>query len=84
MKNLWLLSVIAVLAVSCSPAENPTMGEPQSAQVAAAAEAMSNDIPRTPSGKPDFNGIWQALMNANDNIEPAAPKAANHLSLIHI
>ena len=79
MKNLWLLSVIAVLAVGCSPAENPTMGESQSAQVASAAEAMNNDIPRTPSGKPDFNGIWQALMNANDNLEPAAPKAANHL-----
>ena len=50
MKNLWLLSVIAVLAVGCSPAENPTMGESQSAQVASAAEAMNNDIPRTPSG----------------------------------
>ena len=79
MKNLWLLSVIAVLAVGCSPAENPTMGESQSAQVVSAAEAMNNNIPRTPSGKPDFNGIWQALMNANDNLEPAAPKAANHL-----
>ena len=26
----------------------------------------------TPSGKPDFNGIWQVMMNANDNLEPAA------------
>ena len=73
MKNQWLLSVIAVLVVGCSPAENTTMGESQPAQVASAAEASGSDIPRTPSGKPDFNGIWQALMNANDN-----------LSLIHI
>ncbi|MGI9249719.1 MAG: hypothetical protein ACR2PR_00740 [Pseudohongiellaceae bacterium] len=34
------------------------------------------DIPRTPNGKPDMNGIWQALMNANDNLEAAPPKAA--------
>ena len=81
MKNQWLLSAISVIVVGCSPAENTTTSESQSqpAQVAAAAEAMGNDIPRTPGGKPDFNGIWQALMNANDNLEPAAPKAANHL-----
>ena len=81
MKNQWLLSAISMIVVGCSPAENTTTSEsqPQPAQVVSAAEASGNDIPRTPGGKPDFNGIWQALMNANDNLEPAAPKAANHL-----
>ena len=37
-------------------------------EVAAPAVEM-DDIPRTPSGRPDFNGIWQALGNAHWDIE---------------
>ena len=76
MKIQWLLLAIAVFVVGCSPADTSNT---QSAQVAQAAEAPMSDIPRTPSGKPDFNGIWQVLMNANDNLEPAAPKSAYQL-----
>ena len=78
MKIQWLPLAIAALVAGCAPAENSS-NESTPAQVASAAEAPDNDIPRTPSGKPDFNGIWQALMNANDNLEPAPPKASNHL-----
>ena len=60
MKNQWLLSVIAALAVGCSPAENTTMGESQPAQVASAAEASGSEYLELPvvslismeSGKP--------------------------------
>ncbi len=80
MKIQWLLPAIAVFVAGCSPAENTTSeSQPQPSQVAAAAEAPGGDIPRTPSGRPDFNGIWQALMNANDNVEAAPPKAAYQL-----
>jgi len=34
------------------------------------AVADQSDIPRTPSGRPDLNGIWQAMGNAHWNIEP--------------
>jgi len=34
------------------------------------------DIRRTPSGHPDFNGIWQAMGNAHWDIEPHLARAA--------
>jgi hypothetical protein len=44
-----------------------------STSVAVAAES---NIPRTKEGKPDFNGIWQALNSANYDLEPHAARAA--------
>ena len=38
--------------------------------------AQHTDIPRTASGKPDMNGIWQALGNAHWDIEPHLARAA--------
>lgn len=73
MKIQWPLLAIATLLVGCSPSETTTQAPSTEVQ---AAESANNDIPRMPSGKPDLNGIWQALMNANDNLEPAPPKAA--------
>ena len=75
MKIQGLLIATAVLFVGCSPTETT---ETQTSQVAA-PEAIASDVPRGPNGKPDLNGIWQVLMNANDNLEAAPPKAANHL-----
>ena len=39
---------------------------------ASAAHAQDSAIPRTAQGRPDFNGIWQAINTANYNIEPHA------------
>lgn len=44
-----------------------------SAAIAANAPAKG---PRLPDGKPDLNGIWQALNSANYNLEPHAASAA--------
>jgi hypothetical protein len=38
--------------------------------------AQSGDIPRTPAGHPDLNGLWQALGNAHWDIEPHTARPA--------
>lgn len=42
------------------------------------ASAQSGEIPRTPSGKPDLSGIWQAMTNAHYDIEPHAASYGPH------
>ena len=32
--------------------------------------ALAQDIPRLPDGRPDFNGIWQVINEANWDLEP--------------
>src|SRR5258708_17713686 len=41
-----------------------------------AASAVNSSVPRLPTGKPDFNGVWQVMNSANYNIEPHASSAA--------
>ena len=47
---------------------------------ASLSSAFAGDIngkmPRLPDGKPNFNGIWQAMNTANYNLEPHAASAA--------
>ncbi|MEX1256860.1 MAG: hypothetical protein WEG36_04495 [Gemmatimonadota bacterium] len=40
------------------------------------ASAQAGEIPRNASGRPDLNGLWQALGNAHWDIEPHAARAA--------
>ncbi len=57
----------ALLALSLLPltvlAQAPNLGQ-------------SGSIPRTPTGQPDMNGLWQALGNAHWDIEPHAARPA--------
>ena len=43
---------------------------------AAAQSTQGARIPRLPDGKPNLNGIWQALNTANYDLEPHAARAA--------
>ena len=45
------------------------------------AVAQSGDIARTPDGKPDLSGIWQAMTNAHYDIEPHAAAEGPHSGL---
>ena len=44
--------------------------------------AQSGEIPRTPSGKPDLSGIWQAMTSAHYDVEPHAASEGPHPGLM--
>ena len=46
------------------------------------AAAQSGEIPRTPSGKPDLSGIWQAMTSAHYDVEPHAASEGPHPGLM--
>ncbi|MCB1649529.1 MAG: hypothetical protein H7A05_09565 [Pseudomonadales bacterium] len=63
----WTLRLVGtVMAVSLAACSGTGMHSPMAGA----------DIPRTPAGKPDFNGIWQVLSTANNNLESAPAQAA--------
>ncbi|MEK7259212.1 MAG: hypothetical protein AAB211_05375 [Pseudomonadota bacterium] len=65
---LLLASLAACSPAGTAPAEDAT--------ATAVAAAPASAIPRTSDGKPDLNGIWQAMSTANNNLESAPAKAA--------
>ena len=66
--TLACLLVTALFAISaCSVSVDTDSDE---------ASVQQDNIPRTPSGRPDFNGIWQALGNTHWDIEPHMASAA--------
>lgn len=46
------------------------------------AAAQTGEIPRTPSGKPDLSGIWQAMTSAHYDVEPHAASEGPHPGLM--
>ena len=66
-----MLVLAAMLAAGCEPLGGGGAGGIDS--------GGAGEIPRGADGKPDLNGIWQVLANANDNLEAAGPRAAYHL-----
>jgi hypothetical protein len=47
-----------------------------SAALPLSGQAPPQRLPRLANGKPDLNGIWQALNTANWDLEPHSPRAA--------
>lgn len=63
---------LLLLAAACQP-EPEAATQNNEAQVAEDGAAADN-IPRTADGRPDLNGIWQALSAANWDLEPHAAR----------
>src|SRR5437867_11286428 len=61
MQNI-ILNTLRMAAVAAA-------GAALAAAVMTAGQAPSYRAPRTPDGKPDLNGMWQALNEANYDIE---------------
>jgi hypothetical protein len=59
-RKLMILGGVTVVLIAIALAAIRTGGQ---------TPAASNALPRTPDGKPDLNGIWQALNTANWDIQ---------------
>jgi len=75
-----MIRTVAALALASLVIGGQAQAAPAKAKPAATAAkpaASAYRAPRGPDGKhPDLNGVWQAMNNANWNIEPHAASAA--------
>src|SRR2546426_1510147 len=71
MNQRYLLAMMAAAAVAAAAACGPANGEPPAA---AAPAAVAPAVPRTPDGKGDFSGIWNAdrkfIFDINNALKP--------------
>ena len=59
-----------ILAVTATAVAVSALWNLDQATTEAQTDQSGSDIPRTPTGKPDFNGIWQAMNSAYWDLEP--------------
>lgn len=78
MNKLFGTIAVASLMGVCLSSQAFAADAPKAA-AAKAVPARGGSVagaPRLPNGKPDFNGVWQAMNTANWNIEPHAASSA--------
>jgi hypothetical protein len=84
MRNAFWVSMICLLlfgVASLAKAQARGQAGPRPAAAAPANAAPAYRAPRTADGKPNLNGIWQALNEANWDLEPHAAAQGPVLSL---
>ena len=69
-----ILATVALAGLVSAGLTTPVLAQTKKAP--AQSSASSYKAARLPNGKPDMNGVWQAMNNANWNVEPAAAQAA--------
>jgi hypothetical protein len=75
MRSRFRTTVIAALAASAA------VLFAASSEPAAQGSAAPNTVPRTPDGKPNLSGIWQAINSANFDLEVHAAKPSPIVAL---
>ena len=60
--TVWSIWIVVLFAVTACAPEQP-------ADQSAVASPPADALPRTPDGHPDLNGIWQAVNEANFDLE---------------
>ena len=74
--QLKAILAVTATAIAVSALWNVNQGPAEAQQ-----SQGGSDIPRTPTGKPDFNGIWQAMTSAYWDLEPHEARHGPTLAL---